>query len=86
MCEEDLVLFDVGYIPSDFPKAFSLQELKLLEELGLCYKGNNGYYAPLNQRISFALRDFTHKAVGFSGRTHPYKRVNSLHLCKDVAI
>ncbi|TLD83942.1 DNA primase [Helicobacter sp. MIT 11-5569] len=70
---DDLALFDIGYIPKDLPKHLSLQECEALEELGLLFKNKGGgFFVPLQNRISFAMRNFTHKVVGFSGRTHPY--------------
>lgn len=69
---EDLRLFSIGYIPKDFYKELTTEENKLLCDLGLLVRGEFGHYAPLGERISFAMRNFAHKVVGFSARTHPY--------------
>lgn len=73
LSDEDLEVFDIGYIPQDLPKHFNLEEIEKLIGIGLVYRGNNGsLFVPLQNRISFGIRNFTHKIVGFSARTHPY--------------
>lgn len=73
LSEEDFALFDIGYIPQDLARHFNLEEINKLIEIGLLYRNANGsLFVPLHDRISFAIRNFNHKIVGFSARTHPY--------------
>ena len=73
LSEADFEVFDIGYIPQDLARHFSLEEINKLIEIGLLYRNANGsLFVPLHDRISFAIRNFNHKIVGFSARTHPY--------------
>lgn len=68
--EEDFEKYSIGFAPSVLPKGyFTLEKIEILKELGVIYENNN---FALHHRITFALRDFSHKIVGFSGRVQPY--------------
>lgn len=79
LTKEDFNTFDIGFVPPTLSTHFSLEESKRLCELGLLIQQERGYFAPMQHRISFGLRNFAHKVVGFSCRTHPY------HLFKNTA-
>lgn len=74
---DDFSKYDIGFIPKAevfFTRLNSLQ-FSLAKELGFIRtnKDKEGYYAPMSERISFALHNHTHKVAGFSARSHPYK-------------
>lgn len=75
--EEDFSKYDIGFVPRAevFFKRLSSLQFSLAKELGFIRtnKDKEGYYAPMSERISFALHNHTHKVAGFSARTHPYK-------------
>ena len=77
LSEEDFSKYDIGFIPRAevFFKRLSSLQFSLAKELGFirANKDKEGYYAPMSERISFALHNHTHKVAGFSARTHPYK-------------
>lgn len=64
---EDLESFDIGLAPNtlSLPSEFK----KELLELGDVYENNKSF---CSNRITFALKNSTHKIVGFSSRIHPY--------------
>ena len=68
--EEDFEKYSIGYAPPSLPQNyFTLEEIEILKELGVLF--SNNVFA-LHHRITFALRDYAHKIVGFSGRVQPY--------------
>lgn len=74
---EDFSKYEIGFVPRAevfFARLSSLQ-FSLAKELGFirANKDKEGFYAPLSERISFALRNHIHKIAGFSARAHPYK-------------
>ena len=74
---EDFSKYEIGFVPRAevfFARLSSLQ-FSLAKELGFirANKDKEGFYAPLSERISFALRNHIHKVAGFSARAHPYK-------------
>ena len=74
---EDFSKYEIGFVPRAevfFSRLNSLQ-FSLAKELGFIRtnKDKEGFYAPLSERISFALRNHIHKVAGFSARSHPYK-------------
>ena len=77
LSEEDFSKYDIGFVPKAevFFKRLSSLQFSLAKELGFirANKDKEGYYAPMSERISFALHNHTHKVAGFSARTHPYK-------------
>lgn len=75
--DEDFSKYDIGFVPRAevfFTRLSSLQ-FSLAKELGFirANKDKEGFYTPISERISFALRNHIHKIAGFSARTHPYK-------------
>lgn len=74
---EDFSRYDVGFIPKtdEILARLSSYQWDLALELGFLRKNKEreGYYCPLSERISFALRNSQHKVAGFSARSHPYK-------------
>lgn len=73
----DFSKYEIGFVPRAevfFTRLSSLQ-FSLAKELGFIRtnKDKEGFYAPLSERISFALRNHIHKVAGFSARAHPYK-------------
>lgn len=74
---EDFSKYEIGFVPRAevfFSRLNSLQ-FSLAKELGFIRtnKDKGGFYAPLSERISFALHNHIHKVAGFSARAHPYK-------------
>lgn len=68
--EEDFAKYSIGFAPREFEKGyFSLEEIELLKEIGVLFSNNS---FALHHRITFSLRDYAHKIVGFSGRVQPY--------------
>lgn len=77
LSDEDFSKYDIGFVPKAevfFARLSSLQ-FSLAKELGFirANKDKEGFYTPLSERISFALRNHIHKIAGFSARSHPYK-------------
>lgn len=75
--KSDFSRYEIGFIPStqEIMARLDTNQFDLARELGFLRhaKNGDGFYAPLSERISFALRNFQHKIAGFSARTHPYK-------------
>lgn len=65
--------FGIGYAPSqwreltDFMESQGVQP-ELLEQLGLCAKGNHGYYDKFRGRLIFPIFNARGKVIGFGGR------------------
>ncbi len=72
---EDLESFDIGLCPNTLPTEYK----KELVELAIMYENNK---SPFSNRITFGLRNATHKIVGFSARIHPY--VNFANTAKYI--
>ena len=77
LSNEDLARYEIGFIPSvqEILARLSGTQSALALDLGFLRKNKEreGYYCPLSERISFALRNSNHQIAGFSARSHPYK-------------
>lgn len=77
LSDEDFSKYDIGFVPRAevFFKRLNSLQFSLARELGFIRnnKDKDGFFAPLAERISFALYNHNHKVAGFSARTHPYK-------------
>ena len=77
LSNEDFTHYEIGFIPNtqEILARLSGTQSALALDLGFLRKNKEreGYYCPLSERISFALRNSNHQIVGFSGRSHPYK-------------
>lgn len=74
---DDCKYFGIGYGSLESIKA--CVELKEAKELGLINERNK---SPFAGRITFSVRNYAHKIVGFAGRTHPY--LNFYHSPKYI--
>lgn len=73
LTQEDFNTFSIGFMPSE-QSVRSVFDTQTALNLGLLKKRNDGgIYTPFKNRIIFAIRNYAHKIVGLSGRTHPYE-------------